>query len=455
MLSPELGPYRHPSLPAQPLGRRGEGSTKSQKVVIVGDLGQSSTSEDTLRQIAHLQPDLIQLNGDLAYANGADSRWDSWQRLMQPLASRIPVMVAAGNHDMRCSYPPSVGGSGWCNELSNDAYLTRFTMPEALDPVTRTDAPSIADGGGRNFYFSYDSGDLHVAVLCPYVLWGIDSAQYRWLAADLASVDRSVTPWVLVISHAPFYTSNLRHQMEGALILEVYEPLFLRYGVDAVAAGHIHAYERTNSVTGGILDGKVDVNGPVYLTVGCGGNAEGLYTFFDPRGVDKYPWMAGGYREAAYGYGELETLNSSVALWRWHKLIPRFGSVTGGSELADFATIPHTPRAAALIAAHASAARSGDAVAATCVVGAGAECAAEMRACEAAAGCHPVWACMVATASMNSATGSAVACGDESTCAQECFVLGDVSGGMETAGLAMCAQQCIEGAAGVAQDGHR
>ena len=452
-LSPELGPYRHPVL---------RGSTeRSQRVVIVGDLGQSSTSEDTLRQIAHLQPELIQLNGDLAYANGVDTRWDSWQRLIQPIASRIPVMVAAGNHDMRCSFPPRVGGSGWCNELSSDAYLTRFTMPRALDPVTNTDSPSIADGGGRNFFFSYDSGDLHVVVLCPYVLWGIDSAQYRWAAADLAAVDRSITPWLIVISHAPFYTSNLRHQLEGVEMLEVFEPLFLHYGVDAVASGHIHAYERTAPVTGGLLTGSVDPSGPVYLTVGCGGNGEGLYNYFDPRGVAQYPWMDGGYREAAYGYGELELLNSSTAMWRWHKLIPRFGSLTGGSELADTAAITHPPRAAALIAAHAAAAASGSYRRAACVVGDQAECIGEMRACAASAGCHPVWACMRATALSSStvATDVVTACGEDSTCAQECFALGDPSGGLEAAGLAMCAQQCIEhqagGNAGSPGGGHR
>ena len=233
-------------------------------------------------------------------------------------------------------------------------------------------------------------------------------------------------------------------------MLEVFEPLFLHYGVDAVASGHIHAYERTAPVTGGLLTGSIDADGPVYLTVGCGGNGEGLYNYFDPRGVAQYPWMAGGYREAAYGYGELELVNSSVAMWRWHKLIPRFGSLTGGSELADAATISHSPRAAALIAAHAAVAASSNRIGSACVVGDRAECNGEMRACAASAGCHPVWACMSATvlSPSASATDVASACGEDSTCAQECFVLGDPSGGMEAAGLAMCAQQCIEQKAG-------
>ena len=456
-LSPELGPYRHHDRGGGGGGGGGGQRRSSQKIVIVGDLGQSSASDDTLRQIAALQPDLVQLNGDLAYANGVESKWDSWQRLMQPIASRIPTMVAAGNHDMRCTFPPRVGGSGWCNELSSDAYRTRFTMPEALDPVSATVDQSVAEEAGRNFFFSYDAGLAHVVVLCPYVLWGVDSAQYRWAAADLAAVDRSVTPWLIVISHAPFYTSNLRHQTEGRLMLEIFEGLFIHYAVDAVATGHIHAYERTAPVSGGLLTGTVDPNGAVHLTVGCGGNAEGLYTTFDPRGVDQYPWMAGGYREAAYGYGELEIYNSSLATWRWHKLVPRFGSRTGGSQIADEAAISHPPRAQALIEAAAAAAAgatgAGDAGAGA---GAGAgcvvrdACSAEMRGCEASDGCHPVWACMgssLATEDEDDATAPAPIvglCGEDSVCAQRCFGFGDPSGGMELAALAMCAQPCLE-----------
>ena len=212
------------------------GPDVAHRMVIVGDLGQSSVSQDTLRQVMALQPDSVQLNGDLAYANGHDLKWDSWQRLIQPLASAVPVMVAAGNHDISCSFPPRVGGVGWCNERTMDAYITRFTMPEAPAPVGPQ--PGAAEGIGcarhfacclpskqnshrrsfvhrRNLFFSYDTGPAHVVVLCTYVPWDVASPQYRWAAADLASVDRSVSPWLIVVNHSPYYTSNLRHQTEG------------------------------------------------------------------------------------------------------------------------------------------------------------------------------------------------------------------------------------------------
>lgn len=44
----------------------------------------------------------------------------------------------------------------------------------------------------------------HVAMLGCYVEYGRDSEQFAWLQRDLARVDRSRTPWVIVGMHAPW-----------------------------------------------------------------------------------------------------------------------------------------------------------------------------------------------------------------------------------------------------------
>lgn len=44
----------------------------------------------------------------------------------------------------------------------------------------------------------------HVLMLGCYVEYGQDSEQFAWLQKDLASVDRSRTPWVFVGMHAPW-----------------------------------------------------------------------------------------------------------------------------------------------------------------------------------------------------------------------------------------------------------
>jgi hypothetical protein len=36
----------------------------------------------------------------------------------------------------------------------------------------------------------------------------VGTEQYDWLAAELASVDRTQTPWLMLSCHRPFYTSD-------------------------------------------------------------------------------------------------------------------------------------------------------------------------------------------------------------------------------------------------------
>jgi len=80
--------------------------------------------------------------------------------------------------------------------------------------------------------------------------------------------------------------------------------------VDAVFAGHVHAYERFTRVRAG----KEDPCGPVYVTVGDGGNREGLAGKF----VDPQPAIS-AFREASFGHGRLEVVNATHALWAWHR----------------------------------------------------------------------------------------------------------------------------------------
>ena len=41
--------------------------------------------------------------GDLSYADGYQPRWDSWGRLVEPLAAALPIMHTEGNHEEEVS----------------------------------------------------------------------------------------------------------------------------------------------------------------------------------------------------------------------------------------------------------------------------------------------------------------------------------------------------------------
>lgn len=69
--------------------------------------------------------------------------------------------------------------------------------------------------------------------------------QYKWLKAELARVNRSETPWLIVLMHSPMYNSYDKHYMEGETMRVMYESQFVEYKVDVIFAGHVHAYERS------------------------------------------------------------------------------------------------------------------------------------------------------------------------------------------------------------------
>ena len=68
----------------------------------------------------------------------------------------------------------------------------------------------------------------------------MDKKQVAWLEKELA---QDTSEWkVCSLHHAP-YSSAKKHGSDAQL-REVVEPIFLKYGVNVVLAGHDHVYER-------------------------------------------------------------------------------------------------------------------------------------------------------------------------------------------------------------------
>ncbi|KAK3136140.1 hypothetical protein QOZ80_5BG0428680 [Eleusine coracana subsp. coracana] len=268
--------------------------------VIVGDLGQTGWTESTLQHIAAADYDVLLLPGDLSYADFIQTRWDSYGRLVSPLASARPWMVTQGNHEIE-KLPV-------LEPKSFKAYNARWRMPY-------DDHHSHSPPSGSNLFYSFDvaGGAVHVVMLGSYTDFAASSAQYNWLRRDLAAVnDRSSTAaaFVVALVHAPLYNTNEAHKGEGDAMRGAMEDVLYEARVDAVFAGHVHAYERFQRV----YAGKPDPCGPVYVTIGDGGNREGLAEKF----VDPQPAIS-EFREASFGHGRMEVVNATHALWTWHR----------------------------------------------------------------------------------------------------------------------------------------
>jgi 3',5'-cyclic AMP phosphodiesterase CpdA len=68
----------------------------------------------------------------------------------------------------------------------------------------------------------------------------MDKPQLEWFEKELQA---SGSDWKIAFFHHPIYSSGGAHGSDVQLREEL-EPLFLKYGVDAVFAGHEHFYER-------------------------------------------------------------------------------------------------------------------------------------------------------------------------------------------------------------------
>ena len=126
----------------QPLKFRTAPTTSSRdpvKFAIVGDLGQAYNSTMTMLHIlASTHPTLsitgtdreeitpvtaLLIAGDMSYANSIQPQWDNWFNLIQPIAQKIPMMVAVGNHEIECDY---------ITHVPFMAYENRFFIPNRL-----------------------------------------------------------------------------------------------------------------------------------------------------------------------------------------------------------------------------------------------------------------------------------------------------------------------------------
>jgi 3',5'-cyclic AMP phosphodiesterase CpdA len=99
-------------------------------------------------------------------------------------------------------------------------------------------AYSLFNMGGRTYYtFKAPKQDVRFFALESSYL---DPAQLQWLEREL---ENSREDWKIPYFHHPLYSSGDRHGSDLSK-RKVLEPLFLKYGVTVVFAGHDHVYER-------------------------------------------------------------------------------------------------------------------------------------------------------------------------------------------------------------------
>jgi len=159
---------------------------------------------------------------------------------------------------------------------------------------------AAAGDSGRGYY-SYELGAWHIVVLNSNVTMRRDSAQERWLRADLATESRRCT---LAYWHHPLFSSGTIHGGDRRA-RAVWRDLYAA-GADVVVNGHEHNYERFAPMTPA---GAVDsARGIREFVVGTGG--ESHFPFGAPLAASE------ARNDATFGVLQL-TLYPDWYAWRF------------------------------------------------------------------------------------------------------------------------------------------
>ncbi|KJE92073.1 nucleotide pyrophosphatase/phosphodiesterase [Capsaspora owczarzaki ATCC 30864] len=247
--------------------------------VVYADMGTYSTGPGAVatseRVLSHLDDvDFVLHVGDLSYALGRGYVWEWFGALIEPIATNKPYQVSIGNHEY-CHLlggekdPSHAAGNGFHPSWGN--YGDDSNGECGVPTHNRFHMP---DNGNSVFWYSFDYGSVHFLQFSAEHDFLPGSDMYKWIANDLASVDRSVTPWIFVSAHRPAYCSeNYMGDYNVSLYLRAaLEPLMQQYKVNIFFSGHYHSFQATCPVMNGTCSGTFDKpTAPVHLMVGMSG----------------------------------------------------------------------------------------------------------------------------------------------------------------------------------------
>jgi hypothetical protein len=356
-------------------------------------VGSQPASVATLASLELVDPDLVLHIGDISYARGSGSMWPAFMQQVQHIAATRPYLTGIGNHEMdfpeqpfnwtrggdsggECGVPyskhftnPGVGSGAGGESDGSDAGGesdgsgagggSRIVGPGARESQHKTAAHEAHDGtaaagassapkdaGNANaggaaveavHWWSLDAGSLHLVTLSSEADWTEGSPQHRWLDADLAAVDRSATPFVVLSTHRPFYCSGngwlTQPYSVGYMAAQraAIEPLLAKYRVDLAIVGHVHKYERTCPMASNGRCASASEHGTVHLVMGAAGEPYQTgcdnCSAWEHLAIEVGPGFqrrAGGsarqfaapmwseFRTTAFGYGVLTVHNKSA-----------------------------------------------------------------------------------------------------------------------------------------------
>jgi hypothetical protein len=256
-------------------------------------------------------------NGDISYARGIVSEWLDWAAQAAPVISNLVAAYAPGNHESS----EGLFETAWFGKNGAITIDDGGEKGLSYSKLLRMPEPT---GAGR-FWYSLRQGAATFVQLSSDQSLQVGSAQWTWLNATLASIDRSATPWVVVSLHRPVYADTPESgdvDVANSLLSSI-EPLLFAYSVDAVFTGHLHGYTRSCPAARGLCVSNVQA--PVHVMTGNGGFRAPLYAYKTTP-----PWEVA----RSYNYGYVRATITATTFQ-----VDAVDAVTPGTPLLDSFTM--------------------------------------------------------------------------------------------------------------------
>jgi len=197
----------------------------SVRLAVIGDFGtglqpQIETAQQMVKSRAAFPFEFVLTVGDNLYTGSepVDFDLDFAVPYKALLDAGVPFYATLGNHDK-----------------TNERFYKPFNM------------------NGANYY-AFTKGNVRFFALDSNYM---DQRQTAWLETQLRNA--GATDWKICFLHHPLYSSG-RYHGPATDLRKVLEPMFVKYGVNVVLAGHEHVYERI-----------VPQQGITYFTEGASG----------------------------------------------------------------------------------------------------------------------------------------------------------------------------------------
>jgi tartrate-resistant acid phosphatase type 5 len=233
------------------LGSRAPAATSGEAVFqVIGDWGFGNENQAKVaRAMAEVADangcDFIISTGDNFYPRGVTSATDEkfrthFEEPYSALSLRVPWYVALGNHDHNGDIRA---------QIDYGRLNTRWILPAPYYKRT----VRLPGGSTADFFFLDTTPIRREFRSWVRFVYFPSRPQVAWLERELAL---SNAPWKIVVGHHPLFSGG-SHGGTSALV-ELLQPMFDRYGVQAYLNGHNHNLEHVRM-------GDVQ-----YLTIGGG-----------------------------------------------------------------------------------------------------------------------------------------------------------------------------------------